>query len=234
MRPPRVERSSERVLTVEEIRAICHEAYGSPWYAAFCVLALMGMRISELLGLEWKNYNPESGTLRIERQTGRVYREPGVRLLPLKTKESERTVHIPPFARQILQWHADAQKMGRRRSEGLATWEDHGTIFCGPTGALYFRSQAADEFRRITLRLGIEGATLHTFCHSVTTLVQESGLPLRVAQSLMGHATDRTTHRIYSHLSTNGLERVAQVMEQLFGDLPTMPTIARLTAQKFH
>jgi len=79
-------------------------------------------------------------------------------------------------------------------------------VFCGTTGRLYFRSEPAAEFRRITTQRGIEDATPHTFRHTVTTLVQEAGLSLKVAQSLMGHATERTTSRVYSHLTVSGLE----------------------------
>jgi len=111
-------------------------------------------------------------------------------------------------------------------------WEEHGTVFCSPTGRFDFRSEPSDEFRRITTRLGIEDVTLHTFRHTVTTLVQDAGLSLKVAQSLMGHATDRTTHRIYSHLTATGLEGVAELMQRLFGDTQLMPPTALLTTEE--
>lgn len=230
MKAPRIDAAKDRVLSVDEVKAILREAHGTRWYAAFWVLGLTGMRISELLGLEWKNVHLAAGVLHVERQTGRFYGQPGVRLLPLKTRAAERDVVIPPFACRLLRWHQDVQRLERKRAEEEGFWEEHGVVFCGPTGGLYFRSQPAAEFRRITVRLGIEDATLHTFRHTVTTTVQEAGLPLKVAQSLMGHATDRTTHRVYSHLTTSGLEGVAEVMQRLFGDVELVPPEALLTA----
>ncbi len=230
MKAPRIESTKERVLTVDEVKAILREAHRTRWYAAFWLLGLTGMRISELLGLEWKNVDLATGILRIEQQTGRFYGQPGVRLLPLKTRAAERTVLIPPFACQILRWHRDVQRLECKRAQEAGLWEEHGVLFCGPRGRLCFRSEPAGEFRRITARLGIEDVTLHTFRHTVTTMVQEAGLPLKGAQSLMGHATDRTTHRVYSHLTASGLGGVAEVMQRLFGDVELASPAALLTA----
>jgi len=73
---------------------------------------------------------------------------------------------------------------------------------------------------------------LHTCRRTITTMVQEAGLSLKVAQSLMGHATDQTTHRIYSHLSATGLAGVAEVMQGLFGDVDLAPPAALLTTDE--
>jgi len=69
-------------------------------------------------------------------------------------------------------------------------------------------------------------ATLHTFRHTVATMLQDSGLSLRIAQSQMGHATERTTHRIYSHTNDEAMQRVAHTMEGIFGDVETGPLTA--------
>jgi integrase len=181
------------------------------------------MRISELLGLEWKNVDLAAGVLHIERQTGRFYGQSGVRLLLLKTRAAERNVVIPPSACRLLRWHQDVQRLERKRAEEEGLWEEHGVVFCGTTGGLHFRSQSAAEFRRITVRLGIEDATLHTFRHTVTTMVQEAGLPLKVALSLMGHATERTTSRVFSHPMASGLLGVSEVTQRRFGDVELVP-----------
>jgi len=62
--------------------------------------------------------------------------------------------------------------------------------------------------------------------HTVATMLQDSGLSLRVAQSQMGHATERTTHRIYSHSNDEAMKRVAHAMEGIFGDVETGPLTA--------
>lgn len=165
MKSPRVEAARERIFTVDELEAILQESHGSRWEAAFWIPAVTGMRVSELLGLEWKNIDLTTGVLRIEQQTGRVYGEPGVRLLPLKTAASRRVVAVPPAVCRILRWHSDVQRLERKRAEGIGDWEQSNTVFCGPTGKLYFRSQLMTEFRRVErmfagMRLASPGAAL--------------------------------------------------------------------------
>jgi integrase len=172
------------------------------------------MRVSEYLGLTWDKVNLENGEIRIERQTGRIYGEPGVRLSELKTEASKWTVIVPQLVCRILQWHRDVQRLERRKARDA--WVGQNTVFCTPEGKRYFRSVAMDQFRKIRSELELPAeVTLHTFRHTVTTVLQDSGLSLRTAQSQMGHATERTTHRIYSHTNNDAMQRVARTMESI-------------------
>jgi integrase len=219
MKAPRTAQTKDRVLSLAEIEAILQEACGTRWAALFFVLAATGMRASEVLGLEWRNIDLDTGLIRVERQTGRIYGQPGVRLVSLKTKASTRTVQVPGEVCRVLRHHADVQRLERKRAEACGTWEDHGTVFCGPTGKLYFRSRPMDELRRIASKLGIEAVTLHTFRHTVITLLQDSGLPMKAAQALAGHATERTTAQVYSHAMPEHLGRVADAMGQTLAEM---------------
>ncbi len=60
------------------------------------------MRVSECLGLTWDRVDLDTGEIRIEQQTGRIYGEPGVRLSALKTEASKRTVIVPRLVCRIL------------------------------------------------------------------------------------------------------------------------------------
>jgi integrase len=207
------------MFTREELGSVLKASRGSRWEAAFWVLATTGMRVSEVLGLTWKDIDLDTGRIRIEQQTGRIYGEPGVRLLPLKTRASKREVIVPPMACDVLRWHADKQRMERRQAEITGEGEDHGTVFATPTGKLYFRSQPEAVFRQIVEDLGIEGTTLHTFRHTVVTLVQEAGHTLKDAQTLVGHATERMTASVYSHPTAAGMQRIADGMQQMLSGL---------------
>ena len=93
-----------------------------------------------------------------------------------------------------------------------------GTFFCTPQGLLYFRSQFQEALNRFAKREGIEGATPHTFRHTVSTLVQESGHTLRATQERLGHSSATTTHRVYTHTSSDTMDRIADALQSIFGD----------------
>jgi integrase len=92
-------------------------------------------------------------------------------------------------------------------------------VFCQPNGGLYFRSHLNEAWNRITREVGIMGATPHTLRHTATTLMQEHGEPLRSAQALLAHATQRTTHRVYSHATPQGIGRIAATMYDMFEEV---------------
>jgi integrase len=124
---------------------------------------------------------------------------------------------MPPITLRILAWYKAMQERDRQ-AVGRA-WVGQRTVFCQPKGGVYFRSQIDDVFVRTEIKLGIEGATLHTFRHTVSTSMQESDQSLKAAQELLGHATERTTHRVYTHTTDDAKRRVAWTMEETFGDV---------------
>jgi integrase len=222
-----VEPTKERVLSVAEVKEILKEAQGTRWYAAFWLLGLTGMRISELLGLEWKNVDLATGILE---QTGRFYGQPGVKLLPLKTRAAERNVLIPPLparfsdgSRTCSGWSASApggRSLGRAR---------HGLLRADGQTVLSQRAREripADQRPSERRRCNASYLPSHRHHH-----YPGAALSLKAAQSLMGHATDRTTHRVYSHLGATGLAGVAEVVQGLFGDVDLAPPAALLTAE---
>ncbi len=167
-------------------------------------MATTGMRVSGCLGLTWDRINLEIGELRIEQQTGRICGESGVSLSELQTDASRRTVAVPPLACRILQWHLDVQRLEQRKAGDA--WGGQNTVFCNPEGKLYVRSVAMDQFRSIRTGLDLPTeATLHTFRHTVATILRDSGLSLWIAQTQMGQTTERTTHRIYSHTNDDAM-----------------------------
>jgi len=225
MKSPRVGAPKDIMLSAGDCKNILVEAQDTRWYAFFWLMATTGMRVSECLGLTWDRVILETGELRIEKQTGRIYGKPGVHLFDLKTEASKRTIVVPRVVCQILQWHRDRQRMEERKARDA--WIGQNTVFCNLVGGLYFRSEAMQQLRSIRVRLGLPAdTTLHTFRHTVATMLQDSGLSLRVAQTQMGHATERTTHRIYSHTNDDAMKRVARAMEGIFGDVETGPLTA--------
>lgn len=66
-----------------------------------------------------------------------------------------------------------------------------------------------------TRRAGVaERVTCHTFCHSFATHVLEAGYDIRQVQTLLGHASLKTT-MIYTHVMNKPAIAVVNPLDQL-------------------
>lgn len=80
-------------------------------------------------------------------------------------------------------------------------------------------------FAAAVKRAGIvKKVTPHTIRHTVVTWLQErSDVQTRHAAQLVGHADERTTSTVYTHMGPEALQGVVDVLDGVFGALPTSP-----------
>jgi integrase len=136
-----------------------------------------GLRISELLGLQWSDFDESAATLTV---TGKVVRAAGKGLMRIdetKTAAGRRTLPLPSFAVTVLTTRRSVPYLGQQSMvfpSTAGTWRD------------------PDNFRArwIEVRddLGVPGVTTHSFRKSVATLIDDEGLSARIGADHLGHS----------------------------------------------
>jgi integrase len=168
----------KRLLTTEQIAILLREV--PPDLALMIRLAAStGMRISEVIGLRWRNVNLSTGWLQVCERTYRG--EDG----PTKTENSERAL---PLADLVGEFREHASRVDPKP-------EDY--VFRHPvTGEAYDDRNLNQHFlRKIAKRHGFyfEGFGFHSFRRGTITEVQESGGSTIEAQQIAGHSRPSTT-----------------------------------------
>ncbi len=162
------------------------EALGRHEHALACLLGLLGLRISEALGIRIENFSAVRGH-RIVKITGKGSK-PAIVPLP------------PRVARSVDQATAERTT---------------GHLLRSSTGAPMDRSCAARMVRRICKRAGIDKhITPLSLRHSFITAALDAGVPLRDVQIAARHADPRTTTR-YDRAREN-LDRYASYIVAAF------------------
>lgn len=107
---PQVDHKEHDCYTLEEMQHFLDLLQNEPLkYQAFFVLAVYGgFRRGELLGLEWKDLDFETGVVNI-RRTSLYTKEKGIFTDTPKTKGSMRSVKMPPEVISILKRHRSDQ-----------------------------------------------------------------------------------------------------------------------------
>lgn len=185
--------------TVEEFKRFLEKISDKPQArAGFLTLYYTGLRIGELLALEYADIDFNSCTLTVNKS----YQRLGDRdvVTPPKTPKSIRTISIPEFLRDELKSY----------TEKLYKLHKHDRIF--PCTKHFFDH----EMRRGTKDGEVKKIRLHDIRHSHASLLIELGFsPLAIADR-MGHEKVETTLNTYSHLFPHKRDEVAEKLQDCF------------------
>lgn len=202
--PPR---TAPRILGRKDVGALLQQV-DEPYRTMIGLVALTGLRIGELLGLRWRGLDLTAGTLRVLES---VFE--GQRQRP-KTQRALRTIPLGPHAVQMLTAH-------RARSPRTAPDE---LVFPNSKGDPLRESKVLTRvLQPAAERAGLGRVTWHQFRHVHSSLLNDLGVPVKIAQEQLGHASVQTTLNIYTHV-IDGSHR--QAIEQLEATLfPSVPNV---------
>lgn len=162
-------------------------AEAAHWLWLFCLLGLQtGLRRGELLGLMWSDVNFEAATLSVNRAVSADDAGRPVISGDLKTDAARRTVPLPPKALAAL-------TEARAKSTSLF-------ILCGRNGQPMSPNVLDARLAKLNdIDLGGVHVTPHVLRHTYCTRLFDSGLDVKEAQRMMGHANPAVTLEIYTH-----------------------------------
>lgn len=88
-------------------------------------------------------------------------------------------------------------------------------LFEGAKGNEYSPRSIQNMIRDIVAKAGIKKhVTMHTLRHTFATHSLENGVDLRYIQSILGHASSKTTE-IYTHITTKGFDQIQSPLDTL-------------------
>jgi integrase len=159
-----------------------------PYRTMVLIAGCLGLRVSEIVGLQWGDFDFPGLTLLIQRSVvhGRVG--------DVKTEYSRDSVPLDTAVVEALLLH-------RERSSSTP----EGWLFANPvTGRPYHQEEIQKKhIRKAGVATGIGGDIgWHTFRHSYRSWLDETGAPLTVQKELMRHASIQTTMNIYGKAMT--------------------------------
>jgi integrase/recombinase XerC len=189
IRSPKNMRGLPSILQQDEVRRLIEVAPGDSSVAAirdraiFETLYSAGLRVSELVGLNWRDIDEELGMVMIRAGKGNKDR-----LVPLGE----------PALDALKKW----------KTAMPVAWEHDGPVVTSLRGGrLTTRSVEIILQKRIAAAGITAGVTPHGLRHSFATHMLGNGADLRSIQEMLGHASLATTQR-YTHVSVNHLKEV--------------------------
>jgi integrase len=178
--PQRVE---PRTLSRAELGAVLAEL-GEPDRRLFWTLSLTGLRISEALGLQWRDVERTAApVLHVRRQC-----RSGVLREELKTPASRRVVAVVPVLyAALLDWEPSSAATA--------------PVFPSAAGTHQDAHNVRRRLRCATDGAGVPWATPHTFRHTFASDLFARGYDAAVVATILGHRSEAFTRRTYIHVA---------------------------------
>lgn len=211
---PTVEKYRPQILTPAQVRQFL-TANADDRLEAIYRLGLLGLRRGEALGLRWKDLDLAAGTLTVA--VSLQYIDKRLVLVPPKTPESRRTLHLPASVQAALERHRRRQERERQFAGGR--WQDHGLVFCTTVGTPIAPRNLLRSLRDALERAGLPRMRFHDLRHSCATMLAAEGVPPKTAQKILGHSDVRTTLAIYTHVLEDDEKAAAAVLDRLLGSI---------------
>ena len=182
---PKLGGGRQRFLSWVEMQRLLAEAR-SPYRLAIAIGLFAGLRVSETLGLLWRDIDGESEHIKVRFQMGRD----GERRR-LKTAAASRDNILMPQLAQELRKHRDASRFSH--DDDLVFASSHGKT-------IGHRNLTARGLERACARAGLDGVTFHVLRHTFASLLISQGHDPVFVSHQLGHANPAITLRVYAHL----------------------------------
>ncbi len=175
-------RGIPRVLTAEQIRLLL-EQLSQPYHSMALVAVCLGLRVSEIMGLQWGDFDWENLNVMVQRsvvhgRVGSTKTEASFRPLPVDTRLMEplRELRKHSFYAGSGDW-VFANDAGRPR------WQE---------------SILQRRLKPAAVRAGVGKIGWHTFRHTYSTMLRSAGTDIKVQQELLRHSTIQSTMNTYT------------------------------------
>lgn len=198
------------VLTAAEFHGLLAHVR-EPYRTMVLIAGCFGLRASEIMGLQWGDFDFEKSTLLIQR--GVVHG----RVDDCKTEYSRDFVPLAPeLATELLKYRETANP------------NQDGWLFANPkTGRPYHQEEIQKkQIRRAAKAAGITTVIgWKTFRHGYRSWLDQTDAPMGVQRELMRHASIQTTIDVYGRAMTDGKRQAhCKVVEMLIKGKPTEKT----------
>ena len=158
------------------------------WRDFFQTELMTGLRRGEICGLQWNDFDGDTGTLKVCR-TLHSQRKGEYTVGETKTNQGMRTIILP---------HSVVDILRRRKADAISQW-----IFPDPVKPEdpVDPNAAYRHMKTLLQRAGLPSIRFHDLRHTFATLALENGMDVKTLSAMLGHVSAATTLDIYTHIT---------------------------------
>lgn len=214
-----------RVLSTEEQKQLMAACDNDVYGVGILTILHTGVRLGELLGIQWSDIDFEAKTININKQVERYKdysRNPKAKTkldlrYDTKTKTSTRKVAMSDKLIQCIAEYKMRQETEMWRLG--SSYKKQDMVFARYDGNFMEQTTFRSKYRDMLSKAGLERYTIHELRHTFATRALEAGIPIKVVSEILGHASVQITMDTYSHVSpdlqSEAMNRIAEYYKDM-------------------
>lgn len=179
---------------------------------AIILTVFTGVRLGELMGLEWTDVDFKNGIISINRSS-QYLADMGVFTKVPKTESSIREIAIPEFIISLL----DEYKLWYEEQKSIygELWTNSDRLFVQADGKPMHPSTISKWFVKYVGQIGLPVINFHGLRHTNATLLISQNIDVAVVAARLGHAQITTTFNFYVHPIISHNKSAGNVLQNL-------------------
>ena len=176
--------------TVDQMRQLLAVVMGTEWELIVVLGGLYGLRLSEIIGLRWRNVDLAENTFGVVEQL--PFNTPAnttviSEMAPVKS--SERTLPITPLVRPYFERHLELQKEQKRFAKQSGNlYFDNDLVFAKPNGSPKRRERISANFGQLLRHAEMPHIRFHDLRHTAATNMHQLTGDFYTVGQILGHS----------------------------------------------
>lgn len=221
VQPPKARKPKRRSYDDEQTKILLENlellsSEDTKYKVAIILTVFTGVRLGELMGLEWQDIDFKNGIISINRSS-QYLSDMGVFTKVPKTESSIREIAIPEFIISLLEeyklWYEE------QKSIYGELWTNSDRLFVQSDGKPMHPSTISKWFVKYVGQIGLPVINFHGLRHTNASLLVAQNIDIAVISARLGHAQISTTLDFYVHPLLSHNRKAGYALENLL--LPT-------------
>lgn len=217
VQPPKTRKPKRRYYDDEQSKALVSNLMELTedqikYKVAILLTLFTGVRLGELMGLEWSDIDFANGIVSINKSS-QYLADKGVFTKTPKTESSIRDVAIPEFVVTLLEeykyWYDNQKALFGE------LWIDSDRLFVQSDGKPMHPSTISKWFVKFVKEIELPVINFHGLRHTNATLLISQNIDVAVVATRLGHAQITTTFNFYVHPIISHNKSVRNVLQNL-------------------